>query len=75
MRIVIEGLPGLEVVEGSGETVAWGTEKPVMVAALAEDPGDPDEGLEQGTSDDEELSDTGDADEGDEADVDDEGDE
>jgi prepilin-type N-terminal cleavage/methylation domain-containing protein len=75
VRIVIEGLPGLEAVEGSGETVAWGTEKPVMVAALAEDPGDPDEGLEQGTSDDEELGDTGDTDGGDEADVDDEGDE
>jgi prepilin-type N-terminal cleavage/methylation domain-containing protein len=76
VRIVIEGLPGLEAVEGGGETVAWGQEKPVMVAALAEDPGDPDEGLDQGAGD-EDVGDAGDADAGDDADadIDDEGDE
>jgi hypothetical protein len=73
VRMVVEGLPGLEAEGTGGEPVAWGQEKPVMLAVFGEDPGDiPEELLEQydQSGDDTDLAD---ADE-DSDDVDDEGD-
>jgi len=80
VRMVVEGLPGLES-DASGQAgVGWGTEKPVMLAVFGEDAGDLSEELlemaeEQATGEggDEDVGaddegDTGDAD-------DDEGDE
>lgn len=45
IRMVVEGLPGLEA-DASGQAgVAWGTEKPVMLAVFGEDGGDLSEEL------------------------------